>query len=110
MKKLIPADTVDAHGNVWDTVGENIRHGIQDTNSDVKSIVDIMFPVGSVYCGENPFVLSVGVWKQLTDNAGLPIVLAGGASSGTYISVQEISLVEDSYKSYISLRVYRREA
>lgn len=45
-----------------------------------------------------------------TVDAGLPIVLAGGASSGTYISVQEIYLVKDSYRNYICLRVYRREA
>ena len=26
--KIYPADTVDIHGNVWETVGENIRNGL----------------------------------------------------------------------------------
>ena len=54
MKKLIPADTVDAKGNVWETTGENIRCGAKEfSDNDVKAIVNILFPVGSVYCGES---------------------------------------------------------
>lgn len=30
MKKLIPADTVDIEGTVWETIGENIRHGANE--------------------------------------------------------------------------------
>ena len=70
MKKLIPADTVDLDGNVWETTGENIRHGVKGFyESEVKAIIDIMFPVGSVYCGENAFVLSVGTWSLISEQA-----------------------------------------
>lgn len=30
--KIYPADTVDIYGNVWETVGENIRNGIFGEN------------------------------------------------------------------------------
>lgn len=67
MKKLIPADTVDANGNVWETTGENIRCGAKEfSENSVKEIVDILFPVGCVFCGENEFILSVGTWEKLT--------------------------------------------
>lgn len=67
MKRLIPADTVDAEGNVWETVGENIRRGAKEfPENSMKAIADILFPVGSVYCGENPYILSVGKWKLLS--------------------------------------------
>lgn len=33
-----PADTVDASGKVWDTVGENIRKGNKASSSIIKSI------------------------------------------------------------------------
>jgi hypothetical protein len=50
MKKLIPANTVDANGNVWETVGENIRSGAKECSEDnVKEIVDIIFPIGSIF-------------------------------------------------------------
>ena len=33
--KIYPADTVDVYGNVWPTVGENIRNGIFGENVKV---------------------------------------------------------------------------
>ena len=33
--KIYPADTVDSYGNVWATVGENIRNGIFGENVKV---------------------------------------------------------------------------
>ena len=75
MKKLIPADTVDANGNVWETVGENIRGGAKEfSENDVKAIVNILFPVGSVYSGENTFILSVGKWELLPGSGGANVV------------------------------------
>lgn len=84
MKKLIPADTVDAAGNVWPTIGENIRKGVKEISErDVKLLVDVIFPVESVYCGENSFILSVGKWEQITINSGQPLVLGTTSISGT---------------------------
>lgn len=84
MKKLIPADTVDSEGNVWETTGENIRRGVKEySESDIKAIVDVLFPVGSVFAGENNFILSVGKWKQITANSGQPLVLGNESISGT---------------------------
>lgn len=76
MKKLIPADTVDAYGNVWETTGENIRHGVKDfSERDAKMIVNALFPVGSLYCGENSFITSVGKWELLRDGISKPYLL-----------------------------------
>lgn len=48
MKKLIPADTVDAAGNVLETTGENIRRRAKEFSEDIiKAIVDILLPVGT---------------------------------------------------------------
>ena len=39
MKKLIPADTVDIDGTVWETIGENIRHGAKEfSNTDIVNL------------------------------------------------------------------------
>lgn len=84
MKKLIPADTVDAAGNVWETTGENIRKGAREYSADeVKAIVNIMFPIGSLYCGENNYVLSVGTWETLKDGNFKPLLLSAEKMSGT---------------------------
>lgn len=94
MKKLIPADTVDAAGNVWETIGENIRHGVKEfSESDVKVIIDILFPIGSVYCGENSLILSVGKWSPRSIS-GVPIISSASTTSGNstackYLSKQE---------------------
>lgn len=82
MKRLIPADTVDAAGNVWETTGENIRNGAREISErDVKLLVNVLFPVGSVYCGENNFILSVGKWEFVTGSGGH--LLIGGTSTVT---------------------------
>lgn len=77
MKKLIPADTVDTNGTVWETAGENIRRGAKEFSvNDVKSIINILFPVGSIFCGENSLVTSVGIWTLIT-NYGSYIISGG---------------------------------
>lgn len=87
MRQLIPADTVDAAGNVWETTGENIRNGEKTfSENDVKSIVDILFPIGSIYCGENSFILSVGKWNKITANAGAPIALGSESVTGATVT------------------------
>lgn len=86
MKRLIPADTVDAAGNVWETTGENIRNGAKEfSENDVKLLVSAIFPVGSVYCGENSFILSVGKWEQLAAHIGSPIAIGGTTITGETI-------------------------
>lgn len=109
MKNLIPADTIDAKGNVWKTTGENIRHGAKEfSENDIRDIVDIIFPVGSVYCGENSFVLSVGTWKQITDHVGSPVILGSSLASGG-VSSQPTILKSDTEKNfYIAIRMFKR--
>lgn len=110
MKKLIPADTVDAAGNVWETTGENIRHGAKEFHEyAIKGIVDALFPVGSVYCGENTMITSVGTWEQILSYAGMPIRL--GAVSPTGEAVIRPKYVEDPNEPstyYPSVRMWRR--
>lgn len=107
MKKLIPADTVDVKGTVWETTGENIRNGAkQFSEDDVKAIIDILFPVESVYCGENELVLSVGVWDMLSLN-GIPIISSSTAISGNSIPCDYITQQETSVLG-LSLRMWRR--
>nr|DAO17328.1 MAG TPA: hypothetical protein [Caudoviricetes sp.] len=111
MKKLIPADTVDANGTVWETVGENIRRGEKEFSDDtIKEIVNILFPVGSVYCGENSFILSVGVWTLLVENAGRIIRSGNTVKSGDSYKSDMILTDSTSTDYYVSLRMYRRTA
>lgn len=109
MKKLIPADTVDAAGNVWETTGENIRRGKKEFSiNDAKEIVDILFPVGSVYCGENSFILSVGVWTLLVENAGRIIRSGNTLATGSSYKSDMILTDTTSTDYYVSMRMYRR--
>lgn len=111
MKKLIPAGTVDAAGNVWETTGENIRRGKKEfSTNDAKEIVDILFPVGSVYCGENSFILSVGVWSPLVENAGRIVRSGKAIETGSSYKSDKILLDNTSTDYYVSLRMYRRTA
>lgn len=106
MRQLIPADTIDADGNVWETVGENIRRGAKEfSESTAKALVDILFPVGSVYCGENEFILSVGKWNMFTQGAGKSIVLATTSMSG---SVAQRELYGTAKADTVSLRLWKR--
>lgn len=109
MQKLILADTVDAAGNVWKTTGENIRRGKKEfSTNDAKEIVDILFPVGSVYCGENSFILSVGVWKLLVENAGRVIRSGSNLATGSSYKSDTILIDSASTDYYVSLRMYKR--
>lgn len=52
-QKIYPADTVDANGKAWETVGENIRYGAKDNLNEelIKfrhDTLDAMFPVGYI--------------------------------------------------------------
>lgn len=111
MKNLIPADTVDVEGNVWETTGENIRHGKKEfSTNDAKEIVDILFPVGSVYCGESSFILSVGVWKLLVENAGRVVRSGNAIESGSSYKSDKILTDSASTDYYVSLRMCKRTA
>lgn len=110
MKRLIPADTVDAYGNVWETIGENIRHGVKDfSERDAKMIVNVLFPVGSIYCGENPFIISVGKWEPLTDGIAKPYLLSGTTTTGTRVR-STLETATDSATAVIgvTLRAWKR--
>ena len=105
MKKLIPADTVDAEGNAWKTVGENIRNGAKDINVD--AIIAEIFPVGSIYCGENQRILTVGTWEQVTTNAGS---LIGLGTTTVTASTFESKLIGTEKSMIVSIRMWRRVA
>ena len=109
MKKLIPADTVDAEGTVWETVGENIRRGAKDfSENSVKAIVNILFPVGSVYCGENSFILTVGTWEQIkAPTAGL-YRLGVNVLTGNQFDNDIISTGASVKGKVISIRLWKR--
>lgn len=110
MKKLIPADTVDANGIVWETTGENIRRGAKEFSEDnIKAIVDILFPVGSVLCGENAFITSVGKWEQIVGFSGRPYLQGESSPSGKPVT-HAIYAVETNTATYPSLRMFRRIA
>lgn len=109
MKKLIPADTVDAAGNVWGNVGENIRKGAKEFSEDIiKEIVNILFPVGSVYCGTNAFILSVGKWKHVNVGANGRAIIMASSSDGKYIDTNKIITSTTEYERYTALHIYER--
>lgn len=111
MNKLIPVDTVDADGNVFETTGENIRRGAKEfPESDIKAIVNILFPVGSLYCGENAFILSVGKWTQISQNSGKAILLGGSILSGGTITTKKIMHSDTETERYTVLRIFRRDS
>ena len=105
MKKLIPADTVDAAGNVHRTVGENIRFGDKYFSKEsVKSIVDVLFPVGSIYVGENSFILSVGTWVRLGAE-GSPVYVGLRGQTGT---TYKASAKGDAQETAFTIRLWKR--
>lgn len=109
MEKLIPADTVDSAGNVWETVGENIRNGAKKfSESSVKAIVDILFPVGSVYCGENAFILSVGKWELIVNGVGKFVQLGKTYNTGEVYIAPAYIAKEGAVDTYVVLRMRRR--
>lgn len=109
MKKLIPADTVDAEGTVWETTGENIRNGAKTfSESEFKAIVDALFPIGSIYCGENTFITSVGTWQLITLRAGMIIRLGSTSETGKAVRRGAISESTEEQAEYPSIRMWRR--
>ncbi len=73
-----PADTVDSSGKVWDTVGENIRHGEKSGISEIlikfrHDTLDALFPVNYIFVGQLPELLKTeftwqpysGVYKPM---------------------------------------------
>lgn len=108
MKKLIPADTVDADGTVWETTGENIRNGAKTfSETAVKAIVDILFPIGSVYCGENSLVLSVGTWNIISFSSRA-IVNSVNAISGTVLNSKYVVDSQEVAVGAVALRMWKR--
>ena len=109
MKKLIPADTVDAKGNVWETVGENIRNGANKfSDDDIRLLVNILFPIGSVYCGENAFILSVGKWEQSDSGKTLPVAYSTDTLSSSLMRSAFVVTEQEARSLAISLRMWKR--
>lgn len=57
-----PADTVDANGKEWPTVGENIRKGAKSNIDEIlikfrHDTLDAMFPVNYIFIGQLPEIL-----------------------------------------------------
>lgn len=108
MKKLIPADTVDANGVVWETTGENIRNGAKEfSENDIKAIVDIIYPVGTVYCGDNPFVLSVGQWNQIKSPDWNVLYLGGESPTGTSVNTPGYTISGNTAVGVV-VRIWKR--
>lgn len=104
MKKLIPADTVDAAGNVHRSVGENIRFGDKDFSKEsVKSIVNVLFPVGSIYVGESSFILSIGTWEILGVE-GTPVYIGKRHTATTY----KAPATGTSDRTVMTIRLWKR--
>ena len=109
MKRLIPADTVDAEGTVWETVGENIRRGTKEFSENrMKAIVDILFPVGSVYCGENSFITSVGKWKLIEEGNSAPLILVYETVTGDLAYTKFTGATLETDNPAIGLRLWKR--
>lgn len=108
MKTLFPVDTVDAAGNAWETTGENIRHGAKEySENDIKEVVNILFPVGCFYAGENTFITSVGTWELVTVNSGRQLIL-GGSSYTTGDVFQGAQLNVEGKVNCLTLRIWKR--
>lgn len=108
MERLIPADTVDAEGTVWKTTGENIRNGAKFFSENaVKEIADILFPIGSIYCGENTFVLSTGKWEAVSDVVSYPVYVASTVPTGSKASAR-VAAPPETYSTVASLRMWKR--
>lgn len=109
MKKLIPADTVDAKGTVWETTGENIRHGAKSfSDNDMKAIVDILFPIGSVFCGESSFILTVGIWQQIKAPVASLFRLGVQIKTGETFNNTNINPDAGVTGEVISIRLWKR--
>lgn len=108
---MIPADTVDAAGNVWETTGENIRHGERNfSTAELKSIIDYIFPIGAIFCGESSPILSVGKWEMITILPGALIRLGTSIPSGQRMTAVKMQEIEGETVQYVSLRMYQRTA
>lgn len=111
MERLIPADTIDAEGNVWQTTGENIRNGAKHySNHDLKTLVNLLFPVGSIYLGDNTVITSVGKWEPISSGNTLPLILVYNSISGIRTK-SDFVVPAQTEKAYgISVRIWKRVA
>lgn len=66
MQKTVYANTVNSDGKAFETIGENIRSiGSGGGSVDLKSILDILYPVGSYYVGDVPATWkTVSTWEK----------------------------------------------
>lgn len=113
MKKLIPADTVDSEGTAWETIGENIRNGAKNFPSSsieaiAEAIVNVLFPVGSIYCGENSYLLSIGKWEKIVTGVNRAFfesdtIVTGAISNSPYLVMQQ-----QQNGLGVALRIYKR--
>ena len=105
--KIYPADTVDIYGNVWPTVGENIRNGMFGENVKVGYV--------NIYYGNitsKDFIItdktSVGfklnkvnvffAFPEIISSGGLNISIANSSNFTTIRNTQELSSVVATMK------------
>lgn len=109
MERLIPADTVDAEGTVWETTGENIRNGAKNfSERDARMLVDILYPVGSFYLGDNEFITSVGEWEKLAGGITWALTLANESITGETLSSRFVSPEQQEFYPSIGVRIWKR--
>ena len=83
------------------------NNGREYSESNIKAIVDVLFPVGSVFAGENNFILSVGKWEQIVANSGRAIILGENAVSGSSTRLN-VFTVDTAEVHYTILRLFKR--
>ena len=105
--KIYPADTVDIYGNVWPTVGENIRNGIFGenvkvgyVNIDKGNITSRDFTItDKVAAGfklnkVNAFI----IFPVIILSGGINITIANSTTSAIIRNTQEFSAVTATLK------------
>lgn len=89
---------------MWPTTGENIRYGSREySENDMKAIVGILFPIGTIYCGENSFILSTGTWETI---GGGRLIAAGDTTISGTLGTRQLG--KDSDINVVYLRIWKR--
>ena len=105
--KTYPADTVDVYGNVWETVGENIRNGIFGENVKVGYVninngvvTSPNFIINNTYTSsfkiENIRVFSA--FPEYIDNGSLNISIENSNKFAIIRNAQKIDTIVASIK------------
>ena len=89
----------------WERM-ENCRGGAKEFSEyNVKEIVDIIFPIGSIFIGENAFILSVGTWEPVPHSNDIPLHGSIDAPTG---NVRRWSMKGTETANSMTVRLWRR--